>query len=202
MDEQLKRRLIGATVLVSLAIIFLPMLLEHEPATLKPVPMKPIPEEPERNFDSSLLQDVPPRNPITELAAPADKTTATTPAPAPVKAQPVPEKTVVAKVAPKPAPRKASKVPAKPKKPALPKAAPSGWVVQVASLTSRENAMQLVRKLREAGLDTMDPRPVTVKGKRFYRVQVGPEISRANAEKHLTLIKRVAGTKGKVMRYP
>ena len=202
MDEQLKRRLIGATVLVSLAIIFLPMLLEHEPATLKPVPMKPIPEEPERNFDSSLLQDVPPRNPITELAAPAEKTTATTPAPAPVKTQPVPEKTVVAKVAPKPAPRKASKAPAKPKKPAPPKETPSGWVVQVASLSSRENAMQLVRKLRKAGLDTMDPRPVTVKGKRFYRVQVGPEISKANAEKHLTLIKRVAGTKGKVMRYP
>jgi len=203
-DEQLKRRLIGATVLVSLAIIFLPMLLEHEPATLKPEPMKPIPGEPERNFDASLLQDVPPSNPITELAPPAKKTTVTPPAPAPVKPEPVqtPDMPAVAKAAPKPAPKKVSKAPAAPKKTAPSKAAPSGWVVQVASLSSRENAMQLVRKLRKAGLDTMDPRPVTVKGKRFYRVQVGPEISKANAEKHLPLIKRVAGTKGKVMRYP
>ncbi len=204
MDEQLKRRLIGATVLVSLAIIFLPMLLEHEPATLKLEPMKPIPGEPERNFDSSLLQDVPPPNPVTEPAPTPNKPTVTPATPALVKPEPgqAPDTPAVAKATPKPAPRKVSKAPAKPKKTAPSKTVPSGWVVQVASLSSRENAMQLVRKLRKAGLDTMDPRPVTVKGKRFYRVQVGPEISKANAEKHLTLIKRVAGTKGKVMRYP
>ena len=79
---------------------------------------------------------------------------------------------------------------------------PSAWVVQVASLSSLEGAAKLVKKLRKAGLDTMDPQSVTVNGKRFYRVQVGPEISRENAEKHLALIRRITGAKGQVMRYP
>ena len=200
MDEQLKRRLIGATVLVSLAIIFLPMLLEHEPATLKPVPMKPIPKEPERNFDPSLLQDVPPGKTQPPTADKRAEKPESPSKPVQVKPEPKPRKKVTAgKVMPK----QPSSSPAKPAKSTVPKpSVPSGWVVQVASLSNRESAVQLVRKLRRAGLDTLDPRPVNVKGKRFYRVQVGPEISKANAERHLALIKRVAGTKGKVMRYP
>lgn len=196
MDEQLKRRLIGAIVLVSLAIIFLPMLLEHEPAGLKPTPMKPLPEEPPRQFDPSLLQDLPPEAPRQPAAVQPEPDRKTASAPE------TPKKPEVAKATPRP-PAKAEPKPKPKPKPKPEKAAmPRGWVVQVASLSNRESAVKLVKKLRKAGLDTMDPRPVTVKGKRFYRVQVGPEISRENAEKHLTLIKRVTGAKGQVLRYP
>ena len=201
MDEQLKRRLIGAIVLVSLAIIFLPMLLEHEPEGLKPTPMKPLPEEPPRQFDSSLLQDIPPETATTPEAPKAVQPRADTPAVEPAPAST--EKPRTAKAPAKPAPKPVPKPTAKAGKPTgAGKSSPSGWVVQVASLSNRESATKLVKKLRRAGLDTMEPRAVTVKGKRFYRVQVGPEISRENAEKHLALIKRVTGAKGQVMRYP
>ena len=62
--------------------------------------------------------------------------------------------------------------------------------------------MKLVRRLRRAGLETLDPRPVRVKGQRFYRVLVGPELSRRNAERHLKLIQKITGNRGHVMRYP
>jgi DedD protein len=215
-DEQLKRRLIGAIVLVSLAIIFLPMLLEHEPATVapEPAPMKPIPQEPERNFDSSLLQDLPPAvAPVVSAAPePEKRTTAAPPSSSPPSQRPQPKKeapsATLSRTTAEPAPKRATGKPdpaparSQPKKSAAPASTPRGWVVQVASLTNRENAMKLVRKLRKAGLDTMDPRPVWVKGKRFYRVQVGPEVAKKNAQRHQSLIKRIAGTSGRVMRYP
>ena len=216
MDEQLKRRLIGAIVLISLAIIFLPMLLEHEPTRVRPRPMTPIPQEPERKFDSSLLQDRPPaaqretgiQTPAAGVSpAPRQETPpaqSVAPAPKPSVERKAPSTTTATKSEPKAKPRPKPKPKPKPEPKPKPVASgtPSGWVIQVASLTSRESAEKLVKKLRRAGLDTMDPRPVTVNGKRFYRVQVGPEISRRNAERHLSLIKRVAGTKGQVMRYP
>ncbi len=198
MDEQLKRRLVGATVLVALAIIFLPMLLEHQPDSLKPRPMNPLPEEPPRRFDATLLQDTPPQ---AASGAAGEKSGA-----APNAAQ-QPVAAVPAKAsAPDEAAGQASKKPVPARKPAPARksapATPSGWVVRVASLSSRENAVKLVKKLRKAGLDTMDPRPVTVNGKRYYRVQVGPEVSKKNAERHLKLIEKITGSKGQVVRYP
>jgi DedD protein len=194
-DEQLKRRLVGATVLVALAIIFLPMLLEHEPADLKPLPMPSIPKEPPRHFPGE-----PPR-PAPAATRPAPKTPSTTQVtkPSPSGQQGVKPVSKADRTKPKPAHEK-TKSTAKPKSATPP--TPSAWVVQVASLSSRDNAMKLVKRLRKAGLDTMDPRPVTVKGKRFYRVLVGPEVSKKNAERHQSLISQIAGTKGRVVRYP
>ncbi len=185
MDEQLKRRLVGATVLVALAVIFLPMLLERQPDTLKPVPVKPLPKEPARRFDTALLQDRPPKTTSTPPAAPSASKPSSTPAAPPRQAT-------------RPRAKAGGAKPSRMKKPAPPRA----WVVRVASLSSRDSAMKLVKRLRKAGLDTMDPQPVTVSGKRFYRVQVGPEASKKNAERHLQLIRRITGDKGQVVRYP
>ncbi len=193
MDEQLKRRLIGATVLTSLAIIFLPMLLTHKPVTQNPGGMQPIPQEPPRKFDASLLEDDTQHNKVAEtttlLVAPKPK-----PEPEVVKPQSAP-----AVVKPKPA---TVKKPAPKKTPKPLSAAPSAWVVQAASLSSLSSARKLVKKLRKAGFDTMEPKAVTVKGKRYYRVQVGPEINRKRAQRMLPRIKKVTGVKGQVVRYP
>ena len=59
LDEQLKKRLIGAAVLASLAVIFVPMLLESPPEE-RPLGEIP-PPPPARPFDSKLLREpVPP----------------------------------------------------------------------------------------------------------------------------------------------
>lgn len=82
MDEQLKRRLIGAAALASLAVIFLPMLLEPGHQAEPPIEATTIPPRraDEPGFQSRVLPDKdaqlaphgPPITPPASLAAPAD----------------------------------------------------------------------------------------------------------------------------------
>ncbi len=209
MDEPLKRRLIGATVLVSLAIIFLPMLLSHKPVARHQGKMAPMPAEPERNFDASLLHDIPAGEPLPTHAEAESK--------APVAAEPaIPGSKVKSKPKPKSVPGLKSRSAVPPHIPdpetvqainhkadkAASGRSPAAWVVRVGSFASRASADKLVKKLRKAGLDTMDPVAVTVKGKRFYRVQVGPQLDRKAADRLLPRVNRIARTKGQVVRYP
>ncbi len=210
MDEPLKRRLIGATVLVSLAIIFLPMLLSHKPVARHQGKMAPMPAEPERNFDAKLLQQIPAEEPQPAPAEPERE--------APAAAEPMTpaSKTRVSTARPRPVPKLNSRPTPPPPVPApkTPQAksheadktasghSPAAWVVRVGSFASRASAEKLVKKLRKAGLDTMDPIAVTVKGKRFYRVQVGPQLDRKQADRLLPRVNRIAQTKGQVVRYP
>ena len=78
----------------------------------------------------------------------------------------------------------------------------TAWVVQVGSFSSKENAEQLVAKLREAQLPTPDPELVDIRGKRFFRVKVGPVIERQEADALLPKVSAVAGTQAKVQSYP
>ncbi|MGB5567843.1 MAG: SPOR domain-containing protein, partial [Sedimenticolaceae bacterium] len=75
-------------------------------------------------------------------------------------------------------------------------------VVQVGSFSSQENAEKLVEKLREAKLLTPDPDPVDLRGKRYYRVRVGPVVERSEAEAMLEQVNTIAGTRAKVQQYP
>ncbi len=187
MDEQLKKRMVGAAVLAALAVIFVPMLLESPAPQKEPTLVKIPPAPPARPFESELLRE---------------------PMPAPAPARPplaaAPEKPAPA--APPKGARPASTA-APPKPPA--KAAPASpqvglpaWVVQVGSFSSLENARKLVRKLRKAGFQTLDPEPVELRGKRLYRVRVGPVLEKAAAEKLLPRVDKVTGTHGKVRPYP
>lgn len=89
--------------------------------------------------------------------------------------------------------------PAVPKKP---RTGLSAWVVQVGSFSSRENAEKLVARLREADLPTPDPELVDIRGKRYYRVRVGPVIERSEAEGMLEQVIAIAKIKAQVRQYP
>lgn len=82
MDDALKKRLIGAAVLASLAVIFVPMLFEEPPARpedLPPLPAKP----PAVDFASEMLrEEVPAVTPLT--GPPAQPQAAETATPQPV----------------------------------------------------------------------------------------------------------------------
>ena len=65
-----------------------------------------------------------------------------------------------------------------------------------------ENADKLVARLRDAGLQTPDPDLVDIKGRRFYRVRVGPVVERSEAEAMLDRVSEIAGTKAQVQQYP
>jgi len=78
-DEGLKKRLIGATVLVSLVVIFVPMLLEKDSVVSTDMEENIIPEKPDTDFSSRVM-------PLEteDLSKPPTATTETI--------QPVPEK--------------------------------------------------------------------------------------------------------------
>jgi DedD protein len=168
MDEGLKKRLIGAAVLASLAVIFVPMLFEEPP--LRPPPLPPLPEKPPvADFASEMLRE---------------------------------EVPAVTPLAPREAPPESERDLAPAASPATPRTGLSAWVVQAASLGSRENADKLVARLREAGLPTPDPEWVDIKGKRFFRVRVGPVVERAEAEGMRDKVSEITGTQAQVQQYP
>lgn len=77
----------------------------------------------------------------------------------------------------------------------------TGWVVQVGSFSRKSNAEKLRDKLRKMGMASFVASGQS-KGKAIYRVRVGPEIDRADAEKIQASIKAKTKLNGLVMRYP
>ncbi len=209
MDESLKKRLVGAAVLASLAVIFVPMLVDKrvEPPELKPLPSLPEPKPVE--FKSRLLkQEIPSPKPLPKPPQPVQEPE-TPAAPEFVDAEQAPE---IPNAAAAPEQEEVPDSTERPEVPSSAQAAPveppparlplGSWVVQVGSFSSRDNALRLVEKLRDAGLDTMAPEPVQMSGKTLYRVMVGPEIDRTRATALLPKIRQISELQGQVYSYP
>lgn len=173
MEEGLKKRLIGAAVLASLAVIFVPMLVEEPVDKAELVRMPQAPEA--RPFESRLLREEvvrpPPTLPPTRRSGPE---------------VPAPEESPGRDQVAEPAFRTGL----------------SAWVVQVGSFSNAENARNLVEKLRAAGFQARDPDPIELRGKKLYRVQVGPVLEKDRAQALLPRVNKVTGTKGSVISYP
>lgn len=185
MNEKLKQRLVGAIVLVSLAIIFIPMLLDGGERSSMPMFGSNIPEKPDYQFEPLEI----PLQPVTPIAEER-----------PVlidKPEPAPEKT--AKAEEKPLTRPAPAPVAKPA-PSAPvvDSAQDAWVVQVGSFSQSSNALALRDKLRAKGF-TAFVEKVKADGGTIYRVRIGPELKRENAEKQLKRLRRVMDIKGIIM---
>ena len=189
MNIQLKQRLIGAVVLVALAVIFIPMLLSGRGDLGGSIDGSNIPPEPDFRF---------PPVPTAPKAPPV--------AAAPVV--PLGDEVELPVEPDKPAPAKNTvKTPVKPVPSIAEKTAPtepgqlSGWVVQVGSFSARNNAQALRDKLREQGHASFME---SIKGAsgRVYRVRVGPELSKAAADKLRQRLAKESGLKGLVQVYP
>ncbi len=183
LKEQLKKRLVGASVLAALAVIFVPMLVDDDRATLvAPVKLPPAPPLAKRT-EQAIAADV--------IQAPVP------PQPPPAPRAPDPEPPAPAQ-APSPPPAAQA-----PPSPSVSTRAPlSAWVIQVGSFREPARADALVARLREAGIDTLAPAKVDIQGETWFRVRVGPEVDRQRAEALLPRVNRIAGLKGRVIRYP
>lgn len=259
MDNQVKQRVIGAVVLVALAVIFVPMLLEKPDSDLGPVgsnlPEQPdmavqdriepltLPEPPAEEEPAQVVLDQAPDSTLAEPVPgaagmlPAEGVAATTTAPAAVPAPaaeapvaveqtlPAPVTTAPLTAAPVAAPAVAPSQPpaTTPAQVAPPVAAPapvttpatpapsaqaetaakplSGWVVQLASLASKDNALALREKLRGHGYTAFVEEIKTAQGV-LYRVRVGPELERASADNLRDRLEQQVQIKGIVTRYP
>jgi len=200
-DEGLKRRLVGATVLVSLVVIFVPMLLEDEPVIETGIYKTNIPPQPAQSFPEGVLPGddqelaVPPleqRPRIVPLAPPPPARVAE---PAETTAPPMPEDGQQAEQQATPAAEPA---------PVQPREGLSAWVVQVGSFSKRENAEKLVQQIREMKYEAFMEQ-ASVNEQTVFRVKVGPEIDHALAEKMLQALNKELeplNLKGTLKSYP
>jgi DedD protein len=179
-----KHRLTGAIVLVILAVIFVPMLLDGEsPTTITETNIPPKPDE----FSSKVI----PLDEITQPAAPEPP-----PAVSPPSSQPGETAPATAPVADAPAP-----APAETGKPQSAADKPGAWVVQLGSFSSEQNALALRDQLRAKGYTAFVEK--TKSGTTsLYRVNVGPEPERARAEAQRDALERDMKQKGMVLHYP
>ncbi|AZC62543.1 MULTISPECIES: SPOR domain-containing protein [Pseudomonas] len=221
LDNVYKQRMVGALVLVALAVIFLPMLFSREdeqrhvnveapavpqtPAVtqvqIEPVVVpepQALPQEPVPT-DEEVAKQVAPSMPI---APGAPVASAPAPVPAPAAPPVAASKPVAPPPAPAPKPAPAQPIAAAPTKP---DATPSrvdanglsvSWSVQLASLSSRESAENLQKTLRSQGYNAYIR---SADGKN--RVFVGPLIERAEADRLRDLLSRQQNLKGFVVRF-
>lgn len=201
MDKGLLQRVVGALVLLALAVIFVPMLLNREDEnpqvsmeapTMPETPAAPVIEPQPVEVPTPGSEPFPEEYEIIEEAPVTSVETPTTP----IESAPALAEPPVA-----PAPPQASPAPSAP-----PAAAPEqrldaanlpvSWSVQLASLSSRENAESLQKTLRTQGYNAYIR---TVGG--MNRVFVGPLIERAEANRLRDVLQRQQKLDGFVVRF-
>ncbi|AVE04732.1 SPOR domain-containing protein [Pseudomonas sp. R11F] len=219
LDSAYKQRMVGALVLVALAVIFLPMLFsrqDEERQVVVEAPAAPqAPVMPQVQVEPVVVpepQALPEEEPVPSDAEVAAQQAPTQQAPTmpvqpsvPVaKPAPAPAAPVVAAkpAAPAPAPKPVVPQPAAPGKPDVgqsridPNGLPVSWSIQVASLGNREGADALQKKLRSQGYNAYIR---SADGKN--RVFIGPLIERAEADRLRDLLDRQQNLKGFVTRF-
>lgn len=200
LDKVVKQRMVGALVLVALAVIFLPMLFTREdelrqvqveapaaPAVpaLPPVQVEPVAVPEPQVIPDETLAAQPPSAPSTPIApAPVVEPA---PAAAPQPVTPAPASKPVATPA-----KAVATAPAKVDGNGL----PVSWSVQLASLSNRANAENLQKTLRSQGYNAY-----IRAADGTNRVFVGPLIERAEAERLRDVINRQQKLKGFVVRF-
>ena len=211
MDLSLKQRLLGAAVLIALAVIFVPMFMSGS-GPQKSAPMETttlaIPPAPDREFQTRDLAVAP--TPATSAApavdegriTPVDTATAptpvdatpSTPAPAPATTAPAPTiataKPELAKPATtKPEPAAPKPAPVEAAKPQPGVAANGRYFVHLGVYSSSKNAADLVASLKKDGFAAYSE-ATDFQGKSAERVRVGPFADRAAAESARLRIKQ------------
>ncbi|MBK5400386.1 SPOR domain-containing protein [Pseudomonas sp. TH39(2020)] len=208
LDKAYKQRMVGALVLVALAVIFLPMLFsrqdEQRQVTVEAPTAPQAPAVPQVQVEPVVVPEPQalPQEPVPsddEIAQQEASSTPIAPSAPVAPAKPV---------APPPAPvNKPTVAPSQPitAAPGKPDTTQSrvdanglsvSWSVQLASLTSRASAESLQKSLRSEGYNAYIR---TADGKN--RVFVGPLIERAEADRLRDLLGRQKNLKGFVVRF-
>ena len=199
MDNLVKQRVVGAVVLVALAVIFIPILLEGPEDETGPRSLdipRPLEEMREGRIEPMEPVLVVPPEPVTTVVIGEQTPPPEVPEAAPVEVPAAPESPPEPATEPQPSPEP-------PPAPAASTPAPatSGWVVQVGAFGQEANAIALRDRLRKSGHTAFVER-IKVSGDAVYRVRVGPYVERAEAEAQLPALSKDAGLQGRVMSHP
>ncbi len=177
-SERLKQRIVGAIVLVSLAVIFLPMILDGSGQKQDTFVENPIPLMPGFKFEPL---DIP-----IKAVRPTTK-------PARVVENEQQIQKPVSKTENSPTPLNPADEDAK--------RLVDAWVVQIGSFTKSDNAFSLRDRLRKQDLRVFVEQLDNSK-QSFYRVRVGPYKLRLEAEAAQVKIKNSYKIDGKIMKHP
>ncbi len=202
MDKVLKQRLIGASILIALAVIFLPMLFDGGEGERAPRQLAlDLPDRPDGQREVRRLPLDPDqaRRPPRESEAESPPVAETEPAPAEpeVREQPVPETEpepepesgpesetepeLESEPVPEPEPEPQPEPEPEPRQAAAETDADGDWMVQVAVFSNRQTAERIVARLEELGHDVALER-MTRDQSELWRLRTGPYGSRADAE--------------------
>ena len=198
MDSALKQRLLGAAVLIALAIIFVPMFLGNAPPKQESSTVNmemPLPAE--RKFET---RTVPVETPSPAPTAADSNKVATVDTHAPVRTDAHPEDTATPLTAAPAKPELKPAAVAEPKAPALPTAtpaatpasfaAPGRFAVNLGIYADQAHANALVAKVKKLGHPAYSE-ATEYQGKPALRVRVGPFADRALAETARLKIKQI-----------
>ena len=245
MDRHLKERLVGALVLVAVAIIFVPMVLDgprDDAATEQALNLPPMSESGSGNIRRAVIDLVPstagtatdsepegivevPAAAKPETSPPVDNSDVGNAAQAvknaPESAEPVSTPAALSTVPSNATstPTTSGQAPSSPTSSDTPSSSTaavesalaisesaltdpmSGWVVQVGSFQSRDNAMRLSTELNTKDYPAFVSRHVSNAGSVLYRVRVGPEKERTRVENLATRLKN-DGQNTTIVAYP
>lgn len=215
LDKGLKQRVVGALVLLALAVIFLPMLFSREddvrqvvveapvmpkPPAMPTVEVQPteVPEPQAEDADNAVppAEVAPAQTPSapiaslpTQQAQPAQPAQPKAPAPQPVAPKPAAPAQVQASAAPvAPAQQPAQRLDSN--------NLPVSWSVQLASLSNRARADELQKSLRSQGYNAYVR---SFDG--MNRVFVGPVVERAEADRLRDQLGKQQKLNGFVVRF-
>ncbi len=230
MEEGSKRRLIGATVVVVLLVIFVPMVIDKDPAPPVPTPLsetaprdQPRPEmdaefrQPSNQSSLATITELPPPDLLTPsergMVGTSSRVDMPVTKPATSKSadglKPKEATKPMAKEAPRETKKEVVKLtpndPAKDKSAAKaadsgPKKTGTGWVFQVASLSERAKADEMAGNLKSKGFPAF-VEAAEVNGKTYFRVRVGPRQERKDIDALAATVRDKTGQSGQVQRY-
>jgi DedD protein len=197
MENPVRYRMVGAILLIFLAVLFLPWLFDGAGYESMEGLQQPIPDRPV--FVEPLLPSAPMRPRMDRPDGPgaAEEAVAEVPEippPSPVEADAgapaPPPRQVAARPAPSPTPVTADA-----------RGEKVGWAVQVGSFGREANAREQEQRLRDAGFPAFIER-ASVDGRNFWRVKVGPRAQRDEAMRLRDEIQRRMDVSGNVIAHP
>lgn len=203
MENPVRYRMVGAILLIFLAVLFLPWMFdgagyEAMEGLEQPIPDRPVFVEPQ--LPSAPMR---PRMDRPDGPGAAEEAVAEVPEIPPAPAHEPPRPAGADAGAPAPPPPQVAARPAPSPAPVTADARGEkvGWAVQVGSFGREANAREQEQRLRAAGFPAFIER-ASVDGRNFWRVKVGPRAQRDEAMRLRDEIQRRMDVSGNVIAHP
>jgi len=191
MDRALKERILGAAVLVVVAVLIVPVFLDGPPGEEEIVSERvSLPGQAEQKVQTVVLNR--------DRSEPVPAATSNGEEAAAAAAQP--SESTAQKQQPTVVPAAAKKQPAQATPQAASRSATGMWAVQLGSFSTQQNAERLAADLRRKGFAAFLSQLATDSGQ-LHRVRIGPQKDRESA---VAMAERLgeAGHKGQVVPHP